>query len=273
MNEHDDQRLDPELERIRRAIRNLPRVDPDPTYQAQVRRAFLEDSPAADPVVPVRPRFRWPDWLRFSLVPATVVAILLVLFIANRGPDWSIHRAYGDGAITIDGTSVAIDRIESAEPLLRAQESVRLGEEAGLEIRCGDLLVVEAVPGTEFTMPGRPGRWSDRSMRLHVENGEVRVLSGEEFAGHSLDLITPEGRTVLTGTIVSVFRNPELTCVCVLEGEAMIGEDAETMEPIPAGMRKVMFQDDRPALVTEIAPDHLTGLEEFAARNRDVFDP
>jgi hypothetical protein len=209
--------------------------------------------------------------LRFALAPALAAAVLLIVFFVNRGPSWSIHRAYGTGTVTVDGQTIPIEETETLARRIGTGQTLRLSDTAGLELRCGDRLILEATPGTEFTVPNRLGRWKNREVRIEVRTGEILAMTGPDFTGHSLDITTAEGQTLLTGTIVSVFRDDALTCVCVLEGEARIGTDAADLEAIPAGMRKVMFRDGRPPLVSEIAPAHLEGLAEFAERNRGAF--
>ena len=81
-----------------------------------------------------------------------------------------------------------------------------------------------------------------------------------------------EGRTEITGTAVAVLKMPELTCVCVLEGTASIGRDADHLDAVPAGMRKVMFADGRPPLVVAIEPSHAERLRAFVARNAATFE-
>jgi ferric-dicitrate binding protein FerR (iron transport regulator) len=105
-------------------------------------------------------------------------------------------------------------------------------------------------------------------MRVRVDWGEARILTGPAFAGRRLVVETGEGVTEITGTAFSVVRNHELTCVCVLEGEARVGPGPGGMDPIPAGMRKVMFHEDRPALVAPIEPVHERHLIAFVASYR-----
>jgi ferric-dicitrate binding protein FerR (iron transport regulator) len=116
-----------------------------------------------------------------------------------------------------------------------------------------------------MVLPGRPRRWFPRSLRADIEAGEVRFLTGPRFPGRTLVLSTPEGRAEITGTVVSVLRDVAMgaTCVCVMEGTARIGMTDADMEPVPHGMRKVMFADGRTPLVVSILPEHRDGLTAF----------
>ena len=104
-----------------------------------------------------------------------------------------------------------------------------------------------------------------------VHHGELRIKTGPGFRGAELQILTTEGRIEITGTVVSVYKGEGFTCVCVLEGTAKIGMDKADLEEIPAGMRKVMFADGRPPMVTEIQPQHEAGLMEFEERYRNFF--
>ena len=75
-----------------------------------------------------------------------------------------------------------------------------------------------------------------------------------------MDVGTPAGNTVITGTLVSVVTDGAFTCVCVAEGTASVGKSATSMEFVPPGMRKVMFSDKRPAAMLPIEPQHAEGL-------------
>lgn len=266
--------MDPHQRRVQEVLRELPEQRPDPAYRAAVREAFLTGTIDAERPAAAMPPIRrphWTRWISWALAPAAAAAVLLLVFL-SRGPTWTVHRVHGQGEIVVDGETVPLDDADRLAGAVGPGRWLELGADADLEIRCGDLALIEVTQGSRVTVPNRPGRWTGRSMRGDVASGEIRVMSGPAFAGHSLHLFTPEGRIDLTGTIVSIFRNEELTCVCVLEGEAMIGEDDEHLDAVPEGMRKVMFSDGRPSLISEYAPEHVEGLREFQERNRTVFD-
>lgn len=267
--------MDPHLKRIQEAVRGLPEPRPNEEYRASVREAFLNGTiDSGRPVAAARPpvhRPHWTRWISWALVPAAAAAVFLLVFF-SQGPTWTVHRVQGQGEIVVNGEPVPLDGSDGLAGVVGPGRQLQLGPDADLEIRCGDLALIEVTPASRVTVPNRPGRWIGRTMRGDVASGEIRVMSGPAFAGHNLHLFTPEGRIDLTGTIVSIFRNEELTCVCVLEGEAMIGEDAEHLDAVPEGMRKVMFSDGSPSLISEFAPEHVEGLREFRERNRTAFE-
>jgi hypothetical protein len=75
------------------------------------------------------------------------------------------------------------------------------------------------------------------------------------------------------GTVISVYRGPGYTCVCVLEGTARVGEDEAHLEDVPEGHLKVMFDDGSDPIVEEIASSHEKALNEFVENDRDLFSP
>ncbi len=273
MSEGRNEELSPELRHVQEAVQQLPGPRSDPAFRAALRRRFIQGTFAPEQVsrqVERRPA-PWIRWWRWALVPAAAAAALLLLFLANRGPSWSIHQAYGTGVASVDGETVPVTSEDRLGDVIRSGSTVVLGPDAGLELRCGDLAVIEVTPGSHVTLPSRPGRWLGRTMAGRVGLGEMRVMTGPGFSGRAFHIFTPEGRINLTGTVVSAYRNEELTCVCILEGEAMVGRDEEHLDPIHQGMRKVMFSDSRPSMVAEIVAGHRDGLVAFRERHRETF--
>jgi len=270
----EDDILSPEQQRVQELLCELRPLEPDPQHQASLRAAFLDGAFAEeDPVVPLQApagRAGWMQWIRWALVPAAAAAVVILVRFA-QGPSWTLMRAHGAGDAVVNGETISLTDDDALAAALGAGKSVELGSDAGVELMCGDLALLEMTPGTSFTVPNRPGRWGNKTMRGHVAMGEMRFMSGPGFPGYEMYVTTPEGAIDLTGTIVSVFRNEDLTCVCVLEGEAMIGRDDEHMDAIPEGKRKVMFNDGRPPLISDFAAEHVAGLREFRDRNHGAF--
>jgi ferric-dicitrate binding protein FerR (iron transport regulator) len=83
---------------------------------------------------------------------------------------------------------------------------------------------------------------------------------------------TPEARTVIHGTLVSVLRNDAVTCVCLFEGSAEVLTEKAALGEVPRGMRWVMFRDGSDPQLMEIMPahqDHMLGLDAACAT---IFD-
>jgi ferric-dicitrate binding protein FerR (iron transport regulator) len=140
-----------------------------------------------------------------------------------------------------------------------------------LDLLLDDRLLLALDEGADVTVPVPPEHGAGIPLVSEVHHGELRIKTGPGFPGTELHILTSEGRTEIVGTVVSVYKGEDFTCVCVLEGTASIGADEARLEKIPQGMRKVMFGDGRPPLVTEIEPQHEAGLLEFEDRYRDFF--
>ena len=65
-------------------------------------------------------------------------------------------------------------------------------------------------------------------------------------------MTTPEGRAVITGTLVSVFRNSDLTCACLLKGSARFKTPDEDLVAIPLLKRWVVYADGRPCVILAV---------------------
>jgi hypothetical protein len=79
----------------------------------------------------------------------------------------------------------------------------------------------------------------------------------------------------VNGTTLAVIMEPTGTCVCVLEGEVMVGARGDAagpegsgggaMMPISAGHRGYIFRDGRTPERADIRPEELTSLARFRA--------
>jgi hypothetical protein len=253
-----DPPLTPVEERVKEVVRTLPHPQADPAFRNRLRREFSTGR-FEQHVRPAEPKsagwFAWP-WA----MAATAVALVIGFGFLNRGPDWQVMSASGTGTVTVNGKTVsASDRAALADALRRGgQVSVPAGNE--LTVVSEGTLLVQAAPGTDMHLPTPPGRWIGKNMHAAVTKGEARLLTGPRFPGRAMDIGTPAGNTVITGTLVSVVTDAAFTCVCVSEGTASVGKTATSMEFVPTGMRKVMFSDKRPAALLPIEPAHAEGL-------------
>lgn len=261
---HEQRRVQDDLQRMRR-------YRPDPAYQARLRQRFVSGRIAESRDRLPRTRDIRQAVLSWAVAPVVVVAMLLVVLIGSRGPSWSLLRVSGKGSVLLNGEPIAVGPSTDLKEILESQAHLLVPPEVEIELVCDRIAVMGISPGTEVTIPRTPGRWFGKIMSGEIRRGEILVKTGPDFAGNHLLVLTPEGRIEITGTTVSVFCNEELTCVCVLKGEARIGKDTASLEAIPSGMRKVMFRNGRPPLVTEIAPEHRVGLVQFEERNQGVF--
>jgi len=259
----------PDVQRVREALRALEGVRPGRAFRESLKRAFVSGSIAErKPPAAVR-GFPWKTALQFAFVFVLVLGAWLVFEL--RGPTWKLVSVSGHGQIQVNGETADVDDAVRLGRLLEAHASIRVGADASLTLVAGDLLLLELAPDTELTLPASLSRVFSGSPESVLRHGELRLMTGPGFSGRSFAVRTAEGRTELTGTVLSVYEGDGFTCVCVWEGTARIGKDAARMEAVSAGFRKVMFHGDKPSLVTDIEPHHEEGLLKFVERNSGAF--
>jgi hypothetical protein len=265
MTEQDRQDLTAEQRAARDAVRGLREVTADPMFRSRLAREFASGQFTPHRVREPEHPSRAVAFLRWAYVPAAAAALFAVLFLWNRGPAWEVVGTSPGGTLSINGETVSVGDSDRLDALLRPGAEIALSPKTELTLSTRNAVALQLAPGTVMTLPGRPNRWYPRTLRTTVDAGEARFLTGSRFSGHILAMATPEGHAEITGTIVSVFRDPAMgaTCVCVMEGTARIGTSPEDMEPVEQGMRKVMFSGDRPPLVSPILPEHRDGLVRF----------
>ena len=272
----DNNGFDRDQERIRGAIRSLPSVEADPDFRERLKADFVagrlgETGPEADPgVAGRRPVWRW-GWRRLPL-PAAVAVIVVVFLLLNGAPAPVVTDVTGDGTVTVDGRAFPTSDLSAIAAAIRPGVHVELSGGVELDLVYGTAMAVQISPGAA-TIPAAPARWFGRAVECRLEIGEMAFVTGPKFRGGHLVITTGEGAIEITGTLVSVFRDSSVTCVCVHEGTASVGIDAADMEPIPAGKRKVMFADGSAPIVTDIAPPHRDHLIEFEKKYGRVVRP
>jgi len=257
--------LTPAEEAAQRAVQSLPPVAADPGFQARLEREFISGRLSAGPpvVLPAR-RFPWGSLLRWAYIPAAAVLLLAVSISFNRGGGWEVAPLQ-EGLITVDGREIEAIEGSALKAALGRGGELDTGAEASLEITRPGRIALEVDPGAHVELPAPPGRWWDRNVTFHVEDGELRLMTGPSFSGQSLVIVTPESRTEIVGTLVSVYRDEGGTCVCVMHGTARVGPPGGEMKPVPPGMRMVLPVGKEP-YVTEIMPDHEAGMKAFEER-------
>ncbi|MFH1277069.1 MAG: hypothetical protein ABIK65_01655 [Candidatus Eisenbacteria bacterium] len=270
MSGRENKPMTPKERLAREAVRELTRPQADPAFRERLKRDFVAGAiPERAEPVPRRSGRGPLRWSRFAPLAAAAV-VLLAILAGNRGPAPRLLGTSGEGTVTVDGRAIPTVRWDELAAALRPGARIELRDGAVLDVHYPGSMVWRLEEGTIATLPGAPGRWFSRSVECALEIGEAAVRSGPDFPGTSLTIRTGEGMIVLTGTLVSVFRNYEVTCVCVQEGTASIGVDEEDLETVSAGKRKVMFRDGSPSTITEIAPPHRDHLIEFDAKYRGL---
>lgn len=292
MSEREHKDLTPaDEQRIQASLRALGEVRADAAFAARLREQFQAgtipvasdpdlaaaatpgpEAPAqtAPPRVVELPRRRFGR--RWSLVALPAIAAALAIFFLGGGdPRWQLEDVRGVGDITVAGRTVASTDRTGVADLIEPGARFEVPAGVELDIVLDGVMVIGVAGPAAFTLPLNP-REAPFAYEAVVESGEVRFKSGPEFAGRRAVLRTTEGTAVVTGTAVAVYKNAEVTCVCVLEGAVMVGRDADHMNEIPAGMRKVMFADGSEPKIVPIEPGHRDGLIDFERHNAGTFD-
>ena len=133
-------------------------------------------------------------------------------------------------------------------------------EHGDFELTLGAALRLRMAPCSGIVLPQAPRRWNPDVVTIAVNHGELFGSTG----GHSLPsevlLVTDELTARITGTTFAVFRIPEASCVCLLEGNIRIVPKVGGQGPIdvPAGFKCLIYKDGRPA---EIVP--IDGMERM----------
>lgn len=264
--------LTPEQERVREVLRGLGQVPADPAFRERLKREFVSGEIAGQKVLQLDTRPGVLGWFGRAFLPlAAAVAAVVIFFLLTPGPVWKFKDITGQGLVAVNGVKVDAADVETLARLISPGARITIPDGVVLDLIAGDVLLLE-VNGGEATVPHNPGRRPRGELTSEVSIGELRFKTGPGFNGRRFNVRTPDGLVEITGTVVSVVRMPDLTCVCVYEGQANIGRDAEHMDLIPAGQRKVMFSDGRPPMISPSMPEHIQGLEDFLERNKDAFE-
>jgi hypothetical protein len=265
MNDRDS--MHPDEERAAKSVRALPNVDADAAFRERLRREFVSGE-IERTAVPVRRRrssrgSRWWPWALPALVAAAVAVMIL-----NRPPALTLIAVNGSGMARIDETEVSLADRDALQRALRPGATVELPDSAGIDLLSDHVVLMEATPGTRFTIPAAPGRLLHRSSTCTLIAGEVRIKTGDRFHGATLRVYTPEGLAEITSTMLSVQCDNGGTCVCVLEGTVHVGVDEADLKAVEPGYRRVMLRNGTKEIIP-IQETHRNGVLDF---NRRVGD-
>jgi ferric-dicitrate binding protein FerR (iron transport regulator) len=248
----------------------LPRVEADGDVRARLRSAFVSGQIEADAKdaeampQPARSRARPRLWRWFVPALAAAAAVWVISVTIDRGLPLEVAEVSGSGFVTVDGREVDAGDRAALAPAITPGAEVTIPEGVTLDLMVDDSAMFELVAGTHMTIPREWGVWHKDAAACSLFTGEVRIKTGERFVGSELNVFTPEGMVVVTGTLLSVQRGTMGTCVCVLEGTARVGVDAEDLEDVTPGLRKVMQADT--TMIVPVKPMHRDGVLDFDAR-------
>jgi len=271
MNDHHDNQLTDRQRHAAEAVRSLSRPGARPDFRARLKADFVSgalDGGAPAPVVRLdRTRRRWLMWVPL----AAAAAMAAVLFFTGRLPGPEVLGSHTAGTVLVDGRAVSPADSLLLDDLLRPGAVVELRDGAELDLLYPGSLVMRLATGTTFTLPDHPRRWIGRDIEAELAIGEVSIRTGPDFAGNLLAIRTPEGRARIYGTLISVFRNADLTCVCLYEGTAVMDDRERELGSIPPGKRWVLYEDGREAELLDIAPPHQAQMEGLVEERGDCF--
>ena len=252
---------------IRRLVKNLPPVEADPAFRDRLRSSFATGriDESREYKAPAREGTAVLRWLRWAVPAAAAAVVLLTIFAVNTAPSLRILAVTGSGDARLDGRAVALSDLDALAAGVRGGADVEIPAGANLDLVVNDVVLFEVTGGTHMTIPPAPGKWFARAVACSLFVGELRVKTGKNFPGSELQVFTPEGIVEITATMLSIQRDAGGTCVCVLEGVALVGVDERDMEPVKPGFRKVMASDGASTIIP-VLPLHRDGVLDFDKR-------
>jgi hypothetical protein len=229
---------------VRDAVAAHTHGRPEPAFRARLKQEFTSGRFGAPRVpVPRRPWFTRPA----LLLPVAAGLLVVAGLVANRGPDWRVVSANGDGRVHVGDASFAPAEHQRIAAALRRGGEVRIEGAVTLDLVAPGVLAVTLAPGTSMTLPAAPGRWWWRDRFARVLEGDVYFSTGRGFHGASLKVNTPEVQVLAVGTAFAVLRHEQGSCVCVMEGRVRVAtlSDGEAREAppyvvVPEGMRRLV---------------------------------
>ncbi|MEZ4651124.1 MAG: hypothetical protein R3E97_20510 [Candidatus Eisenbacteria bacterium] len=197
-----------------------------------------------------KPRPLWRHWL----VPAVAAAAVLLLYFIRPTPPGVSGldvAAQGNGTLRVGSRSFPIAEVEQYASLLEPGTKLLVEGDMSAEIHMTveDDFRLVAIAGAEFTVPypAKKGRNS-----FQVDMGEVRVATLPGISGEAIEIGAPGTRVDVMGTTLAVIADTSSTCVCLLEGTAMMMMKNGDMHHLDEGMRTIMYMD--PEKPDETAP-------------------
>jgi len=178
---------------------------------------------------------------------AAAIVLMLVGYGAQSPHPWRVMEIVDPQNRLASRNDLAVGAAVGSGML----ESPNDGE---IELGLGGMLHMRLSPGTRIMLPDAPRRWNPSPMTVEVQAGELFCTTAGQHLPTTLDVFTDNLTARVTGTTFSVWRNPEGTCVCLLEGSVMVmpKDDASEAMTVPEGNKMVLFDDGRPHLVEPI---------------------
>lgn len=248
----------------RDAVRALSREHPDDAFRARLRHEFVSGRIGRRRGLAPGPWFARPG----VLIPFAAGVLLALVTQANRGPDWRVVAANGEGRVWVGERTFAPGETLMLSRALRRGGRVRVEGAMTLDVVAPGVAAVAIAPGTDVTLSAAANRLWSRAMSARVERGDAYFTTGAAFRGAVLDVATAEVNVRAVGTAFAVLRHAEGSCVCVMEGHVHVGlagSPEAAMSDVPAGMRRVVGSD-RKAETLPILEDSVHQLHDQRAR-------
>lgn len=234
------------------AVRGLPPIRPEAAYRAGLKAAFARGeiaergaSAESEPsILPLPFPGRHRLWTGIAVAAALVIAVLTG--ILNQGPAWRIAGVRGQGSILLDGSPISIEDPSLVGRRIPTGVRVEVTNAAELDLRADGVIALQCTGGTDLILPPSPPRWFARRALLHVQQGEIRAMTGPVFKGARLEITTPDAAIAVTGTTFAVILERTGTCVCVYEGTVAVGPRGTSPAPVSSGNLRYVFRDGRP---------------------------
>lgn len=246
------------------AVRSLGVPAAEADFRCRLQAQFVsgeiatESGPGSGVVPPGRSRF-----LGGLVAFAVAAALALAVVGLNPLPGPRVMGINGSGVVEIDGQAFSTEDAGLIAAALRPGSRIATLGDASVDLIYGGTLGVRVEPHTSAVLPRAAGRWFGRDVRSQLDAGELAIRTGPAFAGGACVVRTPQGDTTITGTLVSVYTNDELTCVCLIEGNASVATGGQDLGTIPDRKRWVVFSDDREPVLLDIEAIHEAHLESF----------
>ncbi len=270
MSERNDNNLESRQRTAQGAVRSLSCPQADAGFRARLKTEFVSGDIARNAKVVDLPRRRTARWLGVGLAMAAVLALAVIGM--NRLPGPQLLAAQGQGSVIIDGERHMIEESTDLAGLLQPGSRVVLEGDVRLDVLYPGTMLWRLEPGTDVMLPGRPGRWFGRQSDALIRVGEAALRTGPDLAGGAIAVRTPDGQILVTGTLVNIFCDGELSCFCLYEGTASVQTFQADLGTVPENMRWVVFTDrERESKRLEIAPPHRDQMLALDAAYPDVF--
>jgi hypothetical protein len=261
-----------DLDAIARRVRDLPPVEAEPAFRSALREAFVsgEVAPAGRRSDAITQSRAW--WLGWRVLAPLAAAMIVVALFTVLGPGpMRVLDVEGTGTVRVDGRDFAAAGRESLIRAIHGGADVEVGDGVTLDLLVPRVALYELTAGTRMTLPAPPSRWAGHAAACSLLTGEMRLKTGSRFHGNRLTVYTPRGLVIVRGTLLSIAVDEEGTCICVLEGVASVGVDADHLEDVQPGFRKIMLANGETSVVP-VKPMHRDGVLKFEALHGEAVD-